>query len=162
MSIGGARHFIQRTKECAASWLSIMNSHVATAASRTPDAIFDIGSVRRVSSKLVLQHRRCPTRTLLQHGNGPIRMPTGHCTPALQKNLLIMELPLVLTWKISLLLGVRGGSIQTRCGVLLILKLWRGNDSEEIAWKATEHNPTAFRVGGKHAICPDCLASADS
>src|SRR5215469_1912590 len=131
MSIGGARHFIRRTRECAASWLSIMNSHVATAASRTRDAIFDIGSARRVSSKLVLQHRRCPTRTRPQRGNGPIRMPTGHYTPALQKNLWIMKLPRVLSWKISLLPGVRGASIQTRFAASLKLKWWRGNDSED-------------------------------
>src|SRR6516164_1317300 len=131
MWIGGARHFIRRTKECGASWLSIMNSHVATAASRTRDAIFDIGSARLVSLKLVLQHRRCPTRIGPQRENGPIRMPTGHCTPASQKNLWIMALPRVLSWKISLLPGVRGARIQTRCGASLIPKWWRVNDSQD-------------------------------
>src|SRR5262245_15895176 len=131
MSIGGARHFIRRTKACAASWLSIMNSHVATAASRTPDAIFDISAAWRVSSTLALKSLRVPTRIRPQRGNGPIRMLTGHYTPALQKNLWNMALPRLLNWKISLLPGVRGANIQTRCGASLKLKWWRGNDSED-------------------------------
>ena len=132
MLIGEARRFIRRTKEFAASWLSIMNSRVVTAGSRTPDAIFDIGSARRDLLKLALQHRPCPTPTRPQRGNGPIPMPTARCTPTLPRNLWNMALPPVPNWRQSPVPGVSGARIQTHFGASLTPKWWRGNDSEEI------------------------------
>src|SRR5271166_519918 len=132
MSIGGARRFIRRTKEFAASCISIMNLRVVTAGSRTPDAIFDIGSARRDLSKLMLRHRLFPTPTRPQRGNGPIPMPTAHCTPTLPRNLWNMALPPVPNSRQSPLPGVPGASIQTHCGASPTPKWLRGSDSEEI------------------------------
>ena len=51
--IGEAQRFIRKTKEFAASWLFIMNSHDVTAGSPTLGVTFDIGSATRDLSKLV-------------------------------------------------------------------------------------------------------------